>query len=54
VTIVSQGQEEKELDKVEKKCNTHVRDLPGIFLSIVSSKTAHLINFAEKRIFCDF
>ncbi|XP_048739061.2 probable ATP-dependent RNA helicase DDX20 [Ostrea edulis] len=28
VTIVSQGQEENELHKVEKKCNTHIRDLP--------------------------
>ncbi|XP_062572170.1 LOW QUALITY PROTEIN: probable ATP-dependent RNA helicase DDX20 [Saccostrea cucullata] len=28
VTIVSHGQEEKELNKVEKKCNTHIKDLP--------------------------
>ncbi|XP_062604795.1 probable ATP-dependent RNA helicase DDX20 [Saccostrea cucullata] len=28
VNIVSHGQEEKELNKVEKKCNTHIKDLP--------------------------
>lgn len=29
VTIISHGQEEKDLNKVEKRCNTCIKDLPG-------------------------
>lgn len=35
VTIISHGQEEKDLNKVEKRCNTCIKDLPGICISIV-------------------
>lgn len=34
VTIISHGQEEKDLNKVEKRCNTCIKDLPGICISI--------------------
>lgn len=45
VTIISHGQEEKDLNKVEKRCNTCIKDLPGTCIAI--AVLSYCIKFSQ-------